>query len=72
MCCNFVVDPQVETTAEGWHVTPRKLSLSHTDPQPTCLADFQPLPQQNFSDRKKSCESQASSSFGHSGRSLKV
>jgi hypothetical protein len=53
MRCNFVVDPQVETTAEGWHVTPRKLSLSHTDPQPTCLADFQPLPQQNFSDRKK-------------------
>lgn len=30
-----------------------KLSLSHTDPQPTCPADFQPLPQQNFSDRKK-------------------
>src|SRR6516162_2407077 len=51
--------------------TPEAIVPPHRH-QPTCSADFQPLPQQNFSDRKNRCDSQASSSFGHSGRSLKV
>ena len=60
------------TTAEGWHVTTRKLSFPHTDTNQLARLIFRPLSQQNFSDRKNRCDSQASSSFGHSGRSLKV
>src|SRR5262249_54570890 len=41
------------TTAEGWYVTPRKLSFPHTDTNQLARLIFRPLPQQNFSVRKK-------------------
>ena len=48
-------------------------SFRHADTNQLARLIFRSLPQQKFlRSQKKRCESQASSSFGHSGRSLKA